>query len=68
MRKTGAGGFHADFCCPLIPNEISWSLEFVNGYERQLQAAGNVPEQVPLRSWQALCRALFMTNEFLFVD
>jgi len=48
--------------------EIESSLNFIHAYEQSLRSNGMAADQLRLRSWQAFCRALMATNEFLYVN
>ena len=53
---------------PPTESEIESSLNFIHAYEQSLRSNGMAADQLRLRSWQALCRALMATNEFLYVN
>ncbi len=49
-------------------SDIDSSLEFMQSYEKNLQIRGIASEQSRLEAWQAFCRALICTTEFLYVN
>lgn len=63
-----AEAFERFYSRPPTPSEIESSLSFIASYEEHLRSNETVAAKVHLRSWQAFCRALMATNEFLYVD
>ena len=53
---------------PPTQSEIEFSLNFLNSYEDSLRSRGTAAEQLRPEAWQAFCRALMATNEFLYVN
>jgi len=53
---------------PPTESEVESSLDFIHAYEESLRSNGTAADQLRLRSWQAFCRALMATNEFLYVN
>jgi hypothetical protein len=49
-------------------SDIASSLEFIGSYEKNLLNRGVAAEQNRTESWQAFCRALICTTEFLYVN
>ncbi len=49
-------------------SDIASSLEFIGSYEKSLLNRGVAAEQSRTESWQAFCRALICTTEFLYVN
>jgi hypothetical protein len=53
---------------PASSSEISWALAFVAQYGQSLKGLRLDAAQCASRSWQAFCRALMTTNEFLYLN
>ena len=63
-----ADAFVRFYSRPPTRAEIESSLNFMTSYADNLRSHGTVADELRLRSWQAFCRALMATNEFLYVD
>ncbi len=60
--------FERFYSRPPAGSEVESSLNFIHAYEDTLRSNGTAADQLRLRSWQAFCRALMATNEFLYVN
>ena len=60
--------FERFYSRPPAGSEVESSLNFIHAYEDSLRSNGTAADQLRLRSWQAFCRALMATNEFLYVN
>ena len=60
--------FERFYSRPPTPSEVESSLGFIASYEDTLRVRGMAPEQLRPQAWQAFCRALMATNEFLYVN
>lgn len=60
--------FERFYSRPPTQSEVESSLNFIASYEDTLRSRGIVAEQLQPETWQAFCRALMATNEFLFVN
>lgn len=60
--------FERFYSRPPTQSEIESSLGFIAGYEDTLRARGRAEAQIRAEAWQAICRALMATNEFLYVN
>ncbi len=50
------------------PSEVDSSLGFIAHYEDTLRLRGTAADSLRPEAWQAFCRALMTTNEFLYVN
>jgi hypothetical protein len=53
---------------PPRTDEFSASNDFVQNVHARLRKAGATPEAARVQAWESLARALFMSNEFLYVN
>ena len=53
---------------PPTSDELQASTEFLDLYRARLAELKTPPDQVDLKAWSALARALLSSNEFVFVD
>jgi hypothetical protein len=53
---------------PPSPQEISRALQFVGHYQADLADQKVEPAEARVRAWQALCRVILSSNEFMYVD
>jgi mono/diheme cytochrome c family protein len=53
---------------PAVPEEISEWTDFLNHYQSLPSVAGETAESRRRLAWQGLCRALFASNEFVYVN
>ncbi len=53
---------------PPTTGETQRALQFVGGYESDLAARNIEPAEARLRAWQALCRVILSSNEFIYVE
>ena len=60
--------FERFYSRPPTQSEIESSLGFIASYEDALRSRGTAAEQLHPEAWQAFCRALMATNEFLYVN
>lgn len=60
--------FERFYSRPPTPSEVESSLGFIASYEDTLRSRGVMAEQLRPQAWQAFCRALMATNEFLYVN
>ena len=60
--------FERFYSRPPTQFEIESSLGFIASYEDTLRTRGTAAEQLRPEAWQAFCRALMATNEFLYVN
>ncbi|MBC7964728.1 MAG: DUF1553 domain-containing protein [Fuerstia sp.] len=60
--------FERFYSRPPTQSEIESSLNFIALYEDTLRSRGVMAEQLRPQAWQAFCRALMATNEFLYVN
>ncbi len=51
-----------------LPRELRSALELVDATYRALSANGSDSQQHRVSAWAALCQALWLTNEFRYVD
>ncbi len=63
-----AEAFERFYSRPPTQSEIESSLNFIAHYEDTLSSRGTAAEQLRPQAWQAFCRALMATNEFLYVN
>ena len=50
------------------PDEIRESLACLEAVRRKLHSNGTAAEELELRAWSGVARALLGSNEFLFID
>ncbi len=63
-----SAAYQKALCRPATDHEIERAVRFVNEYQAEL-ASDNVAEQdANLRAWQALCRTIMASNEFVYLD
>ena len=60
--------FERFYSRPPTHSEVESSLGFIASYEDTLRSRGAAAEQIRPQAWQAFCRALMATNEFLYVN
>ncbi|MEZ6033094.1 MAG: DUF1553 domain-containing protein [Planctomycetaceae bacterium] len=60
--------FERFYSRPPAVSEIESSLSFIARYLENLKSRGIAEEQLRPMAWQAFCRALMATNEFLYVN
>ena len=53
---------------PPTASEVSGALQFVSQYEAHLSAQNVAAAEALIRGWQALCRAILSSNEFVYVE
>jgi hypothetical protein len=53
---------------PATDDEQAEAKDYLARAHAQLQAAGVRPEQLTARIWQSFVRAVFLTNEFIYVE
>ncbi len=53
---------------PPSPQEISRALQFVGLYQADLADKKMAPAEARVRAWQALCRVILSSNEFIYLD
>ncbi|MEJ7592216.1 MAG: DUF1553 domain-containing protein [Planctomycetaceae bacterium] len=63
-----AEAFERFYSRPPTQSEIESSLGFIARYEDTLRSRGTAAEQLRPEAWQAFCRALMATSEFLYVN
>jgi hypothetical protein len=44
------------------------AAQFVDAYRKQLVAEGVADEDATARAWQALCRVILSSNEFVYLE
>ena len=49
-------------------SEVSGALQFVSQYEAHLSTQNVATPEARIRAWQALCRAILSSNEFVYVE
>jgi hypothetical protein len=60
--------YERSFGRPPSEQETRQALAFVSRYNRPVNSASANGDNRVLRSWQALCRAILASNEFIFVE
>jgi Protein of unknown function (DUF1549)/Protein of unknown function (DUF1553) len=53
---------------PPTANEVTRSLEFVRKVESEWRSQKIEVDQIRIRGWQSLCRAILAANEFVYVE
>jgi Protein of unknown function (DUF1553)/Protein of unknown function (DUF1549)/Planctomycete cytochrome C len=53
---------------PPTPEEVSAGREYLTRVSDKLRSGGVPTEQVPAKAWESLSRALFLSNEFVYLD
>src|SRR5262245_37065016 len=56
------------FARPPTSEESAAALDYLGRVGERLRADGTATKQVPAKAWESLARALFMGNEFVYVD
>jgi hypothetical protein len=60
--------FETVFSRPITSAHADDCRTFLDSYGLGLAESGTDAGEIELRSWQALCRALFLTHDFLWID
>jgi len=63
-----AEAFERFYSRPPAESEVESSLAFIASYEDSLRSRDTAAELLRPMAWQAFCRALMATNEFLYVN
>jgi hypothetical protein len=71
-RKEDAGRIERAYLLlygrPPSAEEASAAKEYLVKVQEKLEASGTPTEQLPAKAWESLARALFLGNEFVYLD
>jgi hypothetical protein len=74
LRRPGADEQHVEqaylraYGRPPEPREAERALRFVSAYQSDVAGHGVDATEARLRAWQALCRVILSSNEFVYVE